>query len=412
MGLGMMDGFAGQVPQSKGDIEAAMRSGLVSLDANVLLNFYRFSPNSRNALAEVIRALGDRAWVSHQAAREFWRNRLSALDDRNSATRQFVEEIAKARRAAEPAVNAWAKRTAASEEIVGRLRDELGSGFDGAIEVAQTETSDSERVSYDADSDSVLQLLLGLLHGKIGGPMDQDTWEDCLNEAKRRSQQDEPPGYLDSAKNDSSLPEGGAGDYLVWRQSMDEARSRGLPLVIVTGDEKDDWWWKHKGVLLGPRPELTDEFNRLSGCALTLLRPVQLIQHAGVLDVTVDDSVAADIERATSTPIPRWTAEAVEELLRRLDAEGAVQAAVIRRAAQLGGVIDREELFEVAGYEPDRMLRGFTRPAKRITRDLQDEGLLDEGVEDILTPLYLGVIAEQFEIPLDVVEILSGGMST
>lgn len=58
------------------------------------------------------------------------------------------------------------------------------------------------------------------------------------------------------------------------------------------------------------------------------------------------------------------------------------------------------------------MLRGFTRPAKRITRDLQDEGLLDEGVEDILTPLYLGVIAEQFEIPLDVVEILSDGMST
>jgi hypothetical protein len=100
----------------------------------------------------------------------------------------------------------------------------------------------------------------------------------------------------------------------------------------------------------------------------------------------------------------------VAELLRRLDTEGREQADVIRTAAERGGIITRDEVFEIGGYEEDRMLRGFTRPTARLTRALQEEGILDGEVEPMLTPQYEGgVLAVKFEIPLEVVEILSGG---
>jgi hypothetical protein len=134
-----------------------------------------------------------------------------------------------------------------------------------------------------------------------------------------------------------------------------------------------------------------------------------LVSHSSALDVSVSEEVALDVARATeSDPVAQWNRRAVNELLRCLEAESWVQADIIRAAADQGGVIDREQVYQIAGYEEDRMLRGFTRPTARITRALQDQGLLPEGVESALTTIYEGgVLAVRFEIPLEMVEILS-----
>ncbi len=145
--------------------------------------------------------------------------------------------------------------------------------------------------------------------------------------------------------------------------------------MIVTGDEKDDWWWKHRGQFVGPRIELVEECLTETGLPLFMLRPADLISNASAVDVAVREDARNEIERATESadndlPIGEddsdasvWNAVSVHELLRRLDEEGAVQADVIRRAAQLGGAIERTEIYEIAGYDEDRMLRGFTRPS-------------------------------------------------
>ena len=102
-----------------------------------------------------------------------------------------------------------------------------------------------------------------------------------------------------------------------------------------------------------------------------------------------------------------WSPRALRELLRRLDAEGREQADVIREAAAEGGYVSRERIYDICGYSEDRMLRGFTRPAARISRDLRNEGLLDVGVGAILTAVYGGgVTAVGFEVPNEVVDII------
>ncbi|EME63698.1 PIN-like domain-containing protein [Amycolatopsis decaplanina] len=401
-------GFDGLIPQTDDDVRGAMVGGLLSLDANVLLNFYRYSPNAQSALLEVLRAVGDRVWVSHQAAREFWRNRCAAIDDRNKATEDVRRTLQDNEKKTLHGLDVWAKQTAVPAEIKDRVRGRLKAGFSEALELIDAEAGQAGRVTYGAATDSVVIMLRELLQGKVGPRLPKDEHQNAVVEARRRVISHIPPGYKDAEKEGGPGEDGASGDYLVWYQSVLEAKLRDLPLVIVTGDEKEDWWWRHRNILMGPRSELIDEFSGYSEHGLFLIRPVQLIEHAAVLDVTVSEEAASDVARGSiAAEEPRWSAEAVRELLRRLDVEGAVQAEVIRFAASQGGLIDREKVYEIGDFHKDRMLRGFTRPTARITRDLQSEGLLDEGVEPMLTPVYQDVIAIRFEIPLDVVEILA-----
>ncbi|MEV0726245.1 PIN-like domain-containing protein [Micromonospora purpureochromogenes] len=192
----------------------------------------------------------------------------------------------------------------------------------------------------------------------------------------------------------------------------EEAKRRNLDLIIVTGDEKEDWWWRHRSVVIGPRHEMAKEFFDFSGGRqLFLLRPRDLLLRSSALDVEVNPASLEDAgrQRDDLDPVGVWTAEAVAELLRRLDAEGQVQADVIREAAALGGTIGREALYGICGYDDDRMLRGFTRPTARITTDLQLAGLLPDPVAPALKPLYPeGVRAAGFRIPAEVAAILRG----
>lgn len=402
-------GFDGHIPQTNEDVVQALTTGLLSLDANVLLNFYRYSPKARDALIEVLSAAGDRVWVSHQAAKEFWRNRCATIDQRNEATKQVHSALDKSRRSLLDAVDSWAKQTAVSEEVKRQVHDVLANGLARASEIIEEETSGAGAVSHRPDSDSVLETLRALLTANVGAPLDPTEHETALAEGARRANERIPPGYRDAEKLQDGGPDGASGDYLVWLQSKKEAERRHLPLVIITGDEKEDWWWRHRSSLMGPRVELVTEFAQISGNRLYMLRPVQLIEHAGALAVTVSPDAATDVARA-ETEIRRslWTRRAVVELLRRLDTEGREQADVIRFAADRGGVITRDEIYQVCGYDKERMLRGFTKPTTRVTHALQDEGFLDDPVEPVLTPQYdSGVTAIRFEIPLDVVEILS-----
>lgn len=404
-------GFEAYVPQTGADIAEALSIGLLSLDANVLLNFYRYSPKAREALVEVLTAAGDRVWVSHQAAKEFWRNRCGAIDQRNEATEQIGSALDKSERALVDAIDSWAKQTAVAEEVKLQARKVLLEGLEQAREVVDLETKGAGAVSYSPTSDSVLDTLRGLLSTHVGPPLEEKDYAKALAEGQRRAEARIPPGFRDAGKTESGAPDGASGDYLVWLQSIKEALVRDLPLVIVTGDEKEDWWWRHRSSLMGPRGELVAEFGQRSQRRLYMLRPLQLIENAGALNVSVSPEAATDVARAEKETLrTQWSRGAVAELLRRLDAEGREQADVIRTAAEHGGIITRDEVFEIGGYEEDRMLRGFTRPTARLTRVLQDEGILDGEVEPMLTPQYEGgVLAVKFEIPLEVVEILSNG---
>ncbi|MFI7284675.1 PIN-like domain-containing protein [Micromonospora chersina] len=407
---GLFDGFEGFRVLAGADIDQALRSAVVAVDANVLLNLYRYNTRTAQDLLAVLESFGDRLVVPHQAVREFHRNRLTAVGNPEGAAAEARGALLKNSRSTSDALARWAKQVALDDAELSRLRaavDKLFKDLDEAIGGAEP---DRIHAATPAADDQILSRLSGMLQGRVMPRPSDEGWKEWVVEGRRRVDEQVPPGYLDAEKEDR-LPEGAAGDYLVWVQACEAARSRNLDLVIVTGDEKDDWWWRYRTVVIGPRPELTQEFFDLSGGKrLFLLRPRDLLQRSQALDVEVSPDSLADADRTREEldPVAHWTVDAVRELLRRLDQEGQVQAEVIRVAAEAGGAIGRDDVYELCGYDDERMLRGFTRPTNRITADLQRAGLLQENVTPMLKPLYPdGVRASAFRIPSEVVEILA-----
>ncbi len=410
-GSTIFDGFEGfQIP-GLDETNNALLSGLVALDANALLNFYRYNEQTREDLLAVLNRLGARLWIPHQVMLEFWRRRLNALGNPATAASQARETLGKSRRSAGDAINQWAKHVALDDRIKLDLHQRLDQTYQAIYDVIDEGAPGQVDPLTATHEDAIIAALSACFEGKVGSPLDEAAWSEAVAEGQRRADALEPPGYMDADKADSQLPEGPAGDYLVWVQATTEAVRRGQDVVLVTGDEKDDWWWRHRGHLLGARPELVSEYKALSGKRLFLLTPRELLARSAVLDVTVAQESLEDASRSRTAVADRaaWTLEGVAALLRRLEAEGREQAEVIRTAASLGGVIDRETLYDVCQYADDRMLRGFTRPTARITSDLQFEGIVDEGVTPMLTTVYQGgVLAKAFRIPAEVVDMLSG----
>ena len=411
---GIYDDFPGYRLPPDHELDQALRLALVVIDANVLLNLYRYNESTRDDLLGVLQKVGDRLWVPHQVMKEFWRNRVGVLASRGSATVQALDALGKQQRASADAIRQWAKSVAAEAEFQGHLLDK--------IEALYTEIEDGIRAQAPASSqgvggvlaDPVLDKLQDLLEGKVGRKPATAEWEAAVKEGNERAERHEPPGYLDAEKADSDLPEGAAGDYLVWVQATDEGTQRDLDVLLVTGDEKEDWWWRYRSEFLGPRIELVAEYKARGSHQLYMMRPSDILKRSSALQVSVRQESVEDVERVSrESQRSLWSAAGVAALLDRLETEGREQADVIRVAAVRGGTINREDVYAICGYEDDRMLRGFTLPTGRITRELQQDGLVAEGVDPVLTTVYRGgVKAAAFRIPTEMTAILAADQAS
>jgi PIN like domain len=411
---GMFDAFPGHRLPSQRDLDTALRSALVVIDANVMLNLYRYAESTRADLLAVLSRLGDRLWVPHQAIKEFWRHRLGVLTTPNNAATTALTNLAKPQKSVEEIVGTWAKQAGVADAVRDGLLGRVRALHDELRRAIGATAPEVPRTAEQIRSEPVLHELEPLLAGRIGprpDPEDERTW---IAEGNRRVDAQEPPGYCDADKIESDLPERAAGDYLVWRSAITEAARRDLDLVLVTADEKEDWWLRHRDQFLGPRIELVEEFRALCGRRLFMLRPAGLLERASVLEISVSRESLADVARITEVRdtlddpgAALWTTDGVLALLRRLDAEGVPHGVIIRAAAREGGAVGRDDVYRLARFEPTRMLRGFTKPTARITQELQALGVVADGVEPALTPIYDGGNATAFVIPQEMVAILA-----
>lgn len=69
--------FVGHFRPTQEEFALLWNTCIFAIDANVLLNLYRYSSATREELEKALRAVEDKAFITHQAAKEFLRNRLS-----------------------------------------------------------------------------------------------------------------------------------------------------------------------------------------------------------------------------------------------------------------------------------------------------------------------------------------------
>jgi hypothetical protein len=263
-------------------VTAADDDVLVVLDTNALLLPFRVGKQELPQINGVYEKLigAGRLFVPARVVREFIKNRDGRL-----------AEIAKALRDKSSAVSGG------GVEIPPLLEglQETQAVADAAAELKRARETYLDAISKLVDlirawrgNDPVTAIYHKLFKGDVIVDVDEPR-EDLERAWQARLKRKIPPGYKDGSKLDT-----GIGDFAIWLVILKLGKTHGKNLIFVTGEEKADWFIRADNEGIYPRPELVDEYRRVSNG-----KHLHLSKLADVLsDMKVPNEVVQEIREA------------------------------------------------------------------------------------------------------------------
>src|SRR5574341_1422396 len=97
--------FPGYYHPTEEEFSILWNTCLFVLDANVLLNLYRYSQETSGELIGVLKQISDRLWVPHQAALEYQQQRLQVIAQQLEAYDEMQELLSKTKNQLEDKLN-------------------------------------------------------------------------------------------------------------------------------------------------------------------------------------------------------------------------------------------------------------------------------------------------------------------
>jgi len=244
--------FPGYFRLSPSEYKKLWKQGIISMDANVLLDLYRYSQETRDELLKLLNNLKDRLWITNRAAFEFLEGRAGAICENITRYEDSIARLDDLEKSFKEArSHPFLEEQTAKEfsDTVAKLRQYL-SGQKAEWEARAERT------------DEVEDTIVMLLEGRVGDGFSTDRISEICKEGQLRFEKKIPPGYADAKK-----PEGIAryGDLIIWLELMGQAKAEQKPVIFVTADSKEDWWRIVRGRFIGARPELRAEMLKESG---------------------------------------------------------------------------------------------------------------------------------------------------
>lgn len=291
------------------EYRSVLRTGVVILDANVLLHLYRYHSGTRKDLMDILAGIKDRLWIPHQAMHEFWQGRSGVIVGRSKEIEEIVGGLQNNGLQMGEGIRYWANRIGLPSREKQRILDRVESTIDYISNRIRTlSIADSTEDAADTDSDPILSALEPILDGSVGGPLSPEVAREAGKEALQRIADKRAPGWKDASKKENK-----EGDYFVWFQSLREAKQRGLDVLFVTDDAKPDWWRIEHGETKGPLPELVHEMREIANVRLFMTRPETLLLHAkDVLGKDVSNDSIRDVQRVSSQVDTRSNSESID----------------------------------------------------------------------------------------------------
>lgn len=342
----MKSKFAWYIEPSAEEIKQIWQTGILTLDANVLLDLYRYHTQTKENLLKAIESFPGRVWISDQAAKEFIRNRKTVIASAGKTFREasgLLQELSKS-----------------VEGAIGRMRghrliprpnlDELAQSLVVAIEKASAavEIAANGHPDYFAN-DEILTRLLQVFDGRIGVAPDAAAYAALVAEGERRKLAKIPPGYMDDDK-EGDRP---YGDYMLWNQTLDLAKALSKPIILVTSERKEDWWEKHSGKSVGPRIELLEEAHTYAGQRVLIYQTDFFLEMASTMfGGPVDTNAVQEIREVSA---------------RRAAAIHEQPAVRVRQSVSQSDPWDNAGILEIELLRPVTMMTGSGRFSPSLT---------------------------------------------
>jgi hypothetical protein len=314
----MRDKFAGWYPKSAAEAAALWDNAIFVPDANVLLHCLRHPAAVRDELLRLFDVLKSSLWIPYQVGLEFHRNRLDVelgaqdvydllIKDQEASLDKARDRLRQLR--AHPTISV-AKELAALDMFSTDFRARMAAA----------------RAAHPADEiASAVSRLTQLLDGRVGDKWKSEQFAALRKEGEDRYAKKIPPGYKDAKKDSGELDK--FGDLIIWKEMIAKAKADKRPIIFISDDAKEDWWWIHRGRKLGPRPELIEEFKAESGQDFHIYEFSQFLRFAAdrfpeikANVEKVEESLLAD-EEARRRQSDAAEAKGVEQRLRQLEDE-------------------------------------------------------------------------------------------
>lgn len=267
--------FPAYYRKTPSELQELWANAAIVLDANVLLNLYRYPTDARNDLINLLKSLSSRIWIPYQVALEYQVNRpavIAAQKRRFSEVRNVISDVQGQLNGEFGKLQLQKRHSVIRPE---KLLNDVSSLFQSFLK--DLEPFEAQQLDV-LDEDSTRASLDELLKDQVGPPPTQKELDAICDEGRERFANRVPPGFEDDSKQKDKNPfhfsnglkiERRFGDLIVWKQTIALAKTNQFRfLIFVTDDEKSDWWWKIDSSgpkTLGPRPELTEEIRRDGG---------------------------------------------------------------------------------------------------------------------------------------------------
>lgn len=267
--------FIGYYSPNKGEIDEAWEKGIFALDANTLLNLYRYTESTRNDFIRALQTIKEKLFLPYQAAYEYHENRLGVIegieksyDDINSIlVENFEKNLQKQ-------LNHYKKHPSI-------LIDEIINIHDNFLQNISKELAKQKANHPDFKTeDAVLNDITELFDNCVGDEFSKDVLTKIYVEGKERYANEIPPGYKDESSKQKKGLRNIYGDLIIWKELLNYTKNKKLPLIFITDDRKEDWWTIEKGKTIRPREELIKEFFDFTGIRILIYNADHFLTYA------------------------------------------------------------------------------------------------------------------------------------
>ena len=282
---------------TEAEIKEIWNKGTLVLDANVLLNLFRYTKTSREELIKIIKHYQNRLWLPYQVAFEFLEN----MEDVPASLSKKLNETLKAIESISGLIESHLKLNECDKYHLLKpteLRNEIKK-----FQESLRKRVDKIKAEYeDVDKKAIINQVTDIFQGKVGEDFSNDHLEQLYKEGEKRYKEKIPPGYKDLEDKKNAPKRHLYGDLIWWKQAIKYAKTNHCNLIIVTDDAKEDWWYKVNNENKRPCVELIREFSQeTDGQSFHLYRTGRFMEFAKKYDkVTISKKSIKEVKEISS----------------------------------------------------------------------------------------------------------------
>lgn len=326
--------FFGYYDPSEEELRHHWDNSIFSFDTNVLLNLYTYSKETSDAILDVLQKNIDRLWIPYQVAMEYHKNRCGRIEKEVSKYEPVKKQL-----------NAI-KDSLSTKKQHPFIDSQLLDDFTNVVEKIKEKLREGKETHKSLiNCDPICEKITEIFDGKVGERPLEEELDKIYSEGAKRFKKKIPPGYMD--KEDKPEPFC-YGDLVLWKQLLSYSKDNQQSVIFVTDENKEDWWLKHDGKTLGPRPELLSEFKEVTGNSIYIYSTELFVKYANEHNQRIDEQVLRELHEAAEQRKLDQAMKANELANKYLEFgnQVSVNEAIAKAAKRLYGLNDQVSISE------------------------------------------------------------------